>query len=171
MKNAFLTLVLATVVALPVCAQNSVDLGPNGPCPFKVDPSAPPSGPVAPSGITPPGVTPPSEGLPTSGQTSPWRASPYTPASGFALLPSGTAPDAPGIDPPKEQNPVATPVTTANPVVGEPTKTKQQLEGERLGYALAKAIVDYAIIGFGAIIGLLIGCVLMKKPKNPAGQS
>ncbi len=195
MKNIPLTLILATVIALPVCAQNSVDLGPNGPCPFKVDPSTSPSGLGPPSGFTPPvsGLTP------TSGQTSPWRASPCTPASGVAPSPSGTSPDTtfrawynahlrgtydpalgkiygpePGtlIDSPIEQNQsVSTPpAITTNPVLVEPTKTKEQLEGERLGHVLGKAIVDYAIIGFGAVIGFLIVFVLMKKPKNAAAQ-
>lgn len=117
----------------------------NGPNPFDVAPSA------SPSGLVPP-----------SGQATPWRASPYTSRSGVAplLTPSllsGTSAETSVSNPSKDQKPDFTSAV-------EPTKPAER--------ALAKAIVDYSIIGFSILIGALIVFVLlMPTSKTNAAQS
>lgn len=46
------------------------------------------------------------------------------------------------------------------------SKTAKQLEGERLGYALGKAIIDYSIMGIGGLLGFLFVKLLTRKPKK-----
>lgn len=60
----------------------------------------------------------------------------------------------------------STPAITIDPVLAGPPKSKERLEGERLGLILGKAIVDYAIVGFGVLIGILVVNVLTKKPRK-----
>lgn len=187
---------LALVGMLPAGAQ---DRG-NGPNPFKVAPSTLPLELVPPSGLsgfTSPSEGLPAAGQPSPWRASPYTSTSgltpiLTPPS-----PSGTLPyrwrdwyiehlrgkydpalgkyygPEPGtvVDLPIEQNPVSTPAATTNPVHAEPSKIKVQVEGAQLDRALAKAIVDYAIIGFGILIGFLIVFVLTKTPKSATGQS
>lgn len=59
-----------------------------------------------------------------------------------------------------------TPTITIDPTIARTPESSAREEGRRLGLVIGKAIVDYAIIGFGLLIGALFVHFLTRKPKK-----
>lgn len=62
----------------------------------------------------------------------------------------------------------STPTITIDPTLARTPESSAREEGRRLGLIIGKAIVDYAIIGFGLLMGAVFFNFLTRKPKKTA---